>query len=80
MRVGEGRIWTELRKLRESEATLQAMFLTLHAAGIEKEMFFMDSLRRLNGGLRVSWSVRHELAARHHSFSTPRGPSAHLAV
>jgi|KBSMisStaDraftv2_1062788.scaffolds.fasta_scaffold5283338_1 hypothetical protein len=48
MRVGEGRIWTELRKLRESEATLQAMFLTLHAAGIEKEMFFMDSLRRLN--------------------------------
>jgi hypothetical protein len=48
MSVFEGRVWTELRKLRESEATLQAMFETLHGAGTEKATSFMTSLRILD--------------------------------
>ena len=47
MGVFERRVWAELRKLRESEATLEEMYETLPSGGEEKERSFLASLRIL---------------------------------
>jgi hypothetical protein len=48
MSMFERRVWSELRELRESEATLQSMYETLRSAGAEQERSFVASLRILN--------------------------------
>ncbi|MCU1338339.1 MAG: hypothetical protein JWO19_3920 [Bryobacterales bacterium] len=48
----ENRVWTELRKLREAEASLQAMYETLPGAEAETGRSFMVSLRALDERLR----------------------------
>jgi hypothetical protein len=48
MGVFEHGVWTELRKLREAEASLQAMYETLPSAGADTGRSFMASLRALD--------------------------------
>jgi hypothetical protein len=44
----ERKVWTELRQLREAEATLQVMYETLHTAGADTTRSFISSLRSLD--------------------------------
>lgn len=48
MNVFERSVWMELRKLREAEEALQAMYETLQGGGAGTARWFMSSLRTLD--------------------------------